>query len=188
MKSKTNKRIKRVKKTLRTRRKLKKMRGGVFDALKERFKTYKENQKKYYCEECARKCNNAETLKPPSNPQLPKQSTVNGWNTAEENHYQNGSSTMLSHKDLVDDEGNKCSGVSTYNSARVSGYLESIDKLPTPGEYQTINGITNPVLLICYNGQLWWVDKDNKNNKYNFNIDNPLSIIIDGVENGLKQL
>ena len=165
------------------------MSGGVFDALKERFKTYKENQKKYYCEECARKCNSAETVNPPSNPQLPKQSTVNGWNTNEEDNYPNGSFTVLSHEALLDDKGKKCELQNYYTSFDVTEYLTSIDKLPKPGEYKyTMNGIQKTVSLKCLDNKLWWVDKDNKNNKYNFNIDNPLSITIDGVENSLKQL
>ena len=179
-----NRRSKRVKKPLRTRRKLKKMSGGVFDALKERFKTYKENQKKYYCEECARKCNNAETLKPPSNPQLPKQSTVNGWNTHEENNYPNGSFTVLSHEYLFDDKGKKCE-LQNFTSETVDVYLGSIDKLPKPGEYKyTMNGIQKTVSLKCSGNTLSWVDKDN-NIKYGFDILNPLTVVIGGVENTL---
>ena len=186
MKSKTNKRIKRVKKTLRTRRKLKKMSGGVFDALKKQFKTYKENQKKNYCEECTRKCNNAETLKPPSNPQLPRQSTVNGWNTHEEDNHRNGTSTVLSHEALRDDKGKKCE-LNNFTSGTVYEYVESIHKLPIPGEYYTINGTPKTVSLICFHDKLSWVDKDDNNINYDFNINNPLSITIDGVEKSLKK-
>ena len=173
MKSKANRRVKRVKKTLRTRRKLRKMKGGVFDDIKQKWSNFKEKRRVTYCEKCSRDCPNNSAKQeqtPPSQPPTPH--NKNGWYYTTE-LYGPESYKVIQNDGLTNKDGNKTTGI---NPERYSFY---IDELPDPSKEYKSNG-TKYKMIGDGGGELKWQNMNDKSVQYDFIKINPLQITIDG--------